>query len=62
MMRRTGIEARKEYELVPLIDSMVMDEDRFYLDGAKKALVWYGTIVAIENDKSFFRGDIAGRG
>jgi hypothetical protein len=39
---------------------MVMDEDRFYLDGAQKALVGDGTIVAIESDKSFFRGDIAG--
>jgi hypothetical protein len=39
-----------------------MDEDGFYLDGTKKALVGYGTIVAIEGDKSFFRGDIAGRG
>lgn len=39
---------------------MVMDEDRFYLDGAKKALVGDGTIVAIESDNGFFRGDIAG--
>ena len=37
-----------------------MDEDRFYLDGAKKALVGDGTIVAIESDNGFFRGDIAG--
>jgi len=53
---------KEEYRLVPLIDSMVMDEDRFYLDGAKKALVEDGTIVAVESDEGFFRGDIASRG
>jgi len=38
---------------------MVMDEDRFYLKGAKKALVGYGPVIEIESDGGTLRGDIA---
>ena len=36
--------------LVPLVDCMVMDEYRFYLDSAHESLIDDGAVVDIESD------------
>lgn len=47
------------YSLAPLINGMVVDEDRFYLECAEKPLVFRRAIVDIEGDEGGFRCNIA---
>jgi hypothetical protein len=47
--------------LVPLVDSVVVYENRLDLHGAEKDLVYGRTVVDIESDDGDFGSDIAGR-
>jgi hypothetical protein len=47
--------------LVPLVNSVVVNEDRFDLHGAEKDLVCGRSVVDIESDDGDFGSDIARR-
>ena len=47
------------HALVPLVDGVLVDEGRFYLDGAQETKVVDGAVVDIERNRRLFRRNVA---